>query len=227
MKILVVEDDAVAAAFIVRGLDDGRNIVAHVATGHEALDRLTRDAFDVVVLDRMIPGMDGVSVLAGARAAGVTTPMLMLTALGSIEDRVQGLDAGADDYLTKPFAMSELIARLHAIVRRRGLSPDVATVQSGRMMLHLLRRELRIDGDLVPLQPREFRLLEELVRNAGRIVSRSMLLEAVWNFHFEPQTNIVESHMSRLRTKLGLAGVRDAIETVRGAGYRLRSDEPA
>lgn len=222
MNILVVEDDAAAAAFLVRALSEGGNQVAHAATGSEALDRLTRDAFDVVVLDRMLPALDGVSVLQRARSAGISTPMLMLTALGGIEDRVSGLDAGADDYLVKPFAMSELIARLHAIQRRRGLGPDVAMLQNGRLTLDLLRRELRVDAERVALQPREFRLLEELVRNAGRVVSRTMLLEAVWNFHFEPQTNIVETHMSRLRSKLALAGVMDLIETVRGAGYRLR-----
>lgn len=224
MKILVAEDDPDTAAFLARGLADADHEVRIVLNGTEALERLRTEAFDVAVLDRMLPGIDGLAAVRQARGEGISTPALMLTALGRIEDRVDGLEAGADDYLVKPFAMSELIARLNAITRRRQQGDTATTLTAGAIVLDLLHREIRINGRLIALQPREFRLLEELVRNAGRIVTRTMLLESVWNFHFEPQTNLVETHMSHLRAKLAAGGAVSVIETVRGAGYRFVVD---
>jgi len=224
MNILIAEDDVETAAFLVRSLTELHHRIQHVETGTEALDRLKSGDFDIVVMDRMLPGLDGLSVIRQVRQEGISTPALMLTALGRIEDRVDGLEAGADDYLVKPFALSELVARLNAISRRRQVGETVTTLIAGSIVLDLLHRETRVLGRLVTLQPREFRLLEELVRNVGRTVTRSMLLERVWNFHFEPQTNLVETHMSHLRAKLAAGGAPGVIETVRGAGYRMVAD---
>jgi two-component system, OmpR family, response regulator len=226
MHILIAEDDVATAEFLSRSLTALGHEVAVAETGEIALSRAV-EPFDVVILDRMLPGMDGLAVLKAARTLGMTTPVLMLTALGQIADRVEGLSTGADDYLVKPFAIDELVARLHAIVRRHGDDEAQTRIDFGGLSLDLLQRELRCGGRLVALQPREFRILTTLVCNAGRVVTRTMLLEAVWGFHFDPQTNLVETHMSRLRTKLAVSGVRETIETVRGAGYRLKlADQP-
>jgi two-component system OmpR family response regulator len=171
--------------------------------------------------------MDGLSVLRRLRAAGIEIPVLLLTALGRIEDRVEGLEAGADDYLVKPFAFSELAARINALARRGPLSAPATRLECGPLSMDLLRREVRRDGEVVVLQPREFRLLEELLRNAERAVTRTMLLERVWGFHFDPQTNIVETHISRMRAKINEGGKPDLIETIRGVGYRMRLCEEA
>jgi two-component system OmpR family response regulator len=168
--------------------------------------------------------MDGVTVLKRLRSANVNAPVLLLTALGRIEDRVRGLEAGADDYLVKPFAFSELAARINALGRRRPLSEAPVQLEAGPVRLDLLTRQVWRDGAAVPLQPREFRLLEELMRNSDRAVTRTMLLERVWGFHFDPQTNLVETHISRLRAKLNHGGTPDVIETIRGVGYRMRGD---
>ncbi len=225
MRVLIAEDDDETATFVSRGLEELGHVPVRAARGEEVLERVCRESFDVVVLDRMLPGLDGLSLLKKARAAGCQTPMLMLTALGRIEDRVDGLEAGADDYLIKPFAMSELIARLNAILRRQGVGENPTSFSVGPLTIDLLHREVSYAGRPIPLQPRETRLLEEMMRNAGKIVTRTMLLETVWGFHFDPQTNLVETHMSRLRTKLALGGAKDVIETVRGAGYRLRGED--
>lgn len=225
MRVLIAEDDDATAAFIARGLEELGHVTARAATGGEALRLVNAVGYDVVVLDRMLPGLDGLSLLQQVRAAGCKTPMLMLTALGRIEDRVDGLEAGADDYLVKPFALTELVARLNAILRRQGTEENSTSLSVGPLAMDLLHRAVFYEGRSVPLQPRETRLLEEMMRNAGRIVTRTMLLESVWGFHFDPQTNLVETHMSRLRTKLALAGAKDIIETVRGAGYRLRVED--
>jgi two-component system OmpR family response regulator len=225
MRVLIAEDDQVTAAFIARGLEELGHVTAQALTGEEALRRVSGEVYDIVLLDRMLPGLDGLSVLQRARAAGCLTPMLMLTALGRIEDRVDGLEAGADDYLVKPFAMSELVARLNAILRRQNSGDGLTSLSAGSLTMDVLHREVRHAGRAIALQPRELRLLEELMRNAGRVVTRTMLLEAVWGFHFDPQTNLVETHMSRLRTKLALGGAKDVIETIRGAGYRLRAED--
>ncbi|UAK25921.1 response regulator transcription factor [Sphingomonas nostoxanthinifaciens] len=225
MRIFVAEDDHDTAELIGRVLVGEGHEVEVARTGEGAAVRLVCESFDVAILDRMLPGKDGMTVLAEVRGAGMPLPILMLTALGSIANRVEGLEAGADDYLTKPFAISELIARVNALQRRAAGGLGVPTrLQVGPIHMDILRREVAIGGRAVPLQPRELRLLEELMRNPGRVMTRAMLLEKVWGLHFEPQTNLVETHMSRLRSKLGFAGVKDLIETVRGSGYRLKAE---
>jgi two-component system OmpR family response regulator len=178
----------------------------------------------MIVLDRMMPKLEGLEVLRGLRAAAVTTPIILLTAKGGIADRVDGLDAGADDYLVKPFAFSELVARMNALMRRAPVSDTLTRLEVGDIVLDLLQRKVTRAGKPVPLQHREFTLLEMLMRNAGRPVTRTMFLEQVWGFHFDPQTNIVESHLSRLRAKLREGFADEPIETLRGLGYRMRSD---
>jgi len=224
MRILLAEDDAEAVAFIERGLTELGHVVAHAAGGVEALHLGATGTFDVIVLDRMLPAIEGLDVLRRLRAAGVRTPVMVLTARGGIADRVDGLDAGADDYLVKPFAMAEFVARLNALMRRPPISDVVTRLEVGDIALDILRRDVTRAGRPVHLQPREFSLLEFLMRNAGRIITRTMILEEVWGFHFDPQTNIVESHLSRLRSKLREGFADDPIETVRGAGYRCRVD---
>jgi two-component system OmpR family response regulator len=220
LRILIAEDDAELRDSLVRRLASAGHEPVAVADGHAAGEMIGR-GFDVAVLDRMLPGSDGLTVLSDARAAGIGTPILVLTALGQIADRVEGLSAGADDYLVKPFAFEELVARLHALARRAS-DPSVGWLRAGGLSIDLMHREVRFRERLIPLQPREVRLLEALVRNVDTIVTRAMLLETVWGFHFDPQTNLVETHISRLRSKLSLGGLPDAIETVRGSGYRFR-----
>jgi two-component system, OmpR family, response regulator len=223
MRLLLIEDDPDTASFISKGLAaEGHNVrVCH--TAEEGLAWAIADPFDVLVIDRMLPDMDGIAVIAEARQRGATFPVLMLTALGSIEDRVTGLHGGADDYLVKPFAMAELSARIVALARRSsGTLAELASC--GSIRIDRARREVWRSGQRIILQPREFELLDQLVRHGGRVVSRAMLLERVWQFHFDPQTNIVETHMSRLRQKLNAGFDIDAIQTVRGVGYRLRGD---
>lgn len=222
MRILIAEDDAETAGFVERGLGELGHVVLAVGDGADALHAGLSEDFDLIILDRMLPQLDGLSVLRRLRAAGVVAPALMLTALGRIEDRVDGLDAGADDYLVKPFAFSELAARLNALARRSSPANVETRLSAGGIEIDLLRREVRRDGKLIALQPREFRVLEELMRHPGEFVTRTMLLERVWDFHFDPQTKIVETHMSRLRAKLNEGGLDDPIETRRGVGYRVR-----
>lgn len=224
MRILIAEDDKHTADFIQGGLKQlGHNPIV-VENGLDALHFLSTEQIDVAVIDRMLPGLDGLSVVRRSRAAQIDLPILLLTALGRIEDRVAGLEAGADDYLVKPFAFSEFAARVSALARRRPLQPEVLHLEQGGIELDLRKRQVARDGHSILLQPREFRLLEELMREAGRVVTRTMLLERVWNYHFDPQTNIVETHISRLRSKLNEGGKQDPIETVRGVGYRFISD---
>lgn len=230
MLLLIAEDDPETAAFIMRGLDALGHRTVHAKTGREAIRLAGEMPFDIVILDRMLPEGDGLGVLkalreGGAAEGGKGPPVLMLTALGRIEDRVEGLEAGADDYLVKPFAFAELAARLNALARRGGGAEVVTRLEHGDLVMDLLKREVRRQGRPILLQPREFRLLEELVRGGDRIVTRTMLLERVWGFHFDPQTNIVETHMSRLRGKLKEGGAEDPIETVRGTGYRMRGHD--
>ncbi|MEO8454986.1 MAG: response regulator transcription factor [Sphingomicrobium sp.] len=221
MRILIAEDDRETAEFIQRGLEQlGHNPVV-AANGVDALHLLSTEQFDVAVVDRMLPGMDGLSVVRRARTAAIELPVLLLTALSRIEDRVSGLEAGADDYLVKPFAFSELAARVNALARRRPLQQELILLEQAGIEIDLLKRRVIRDGTPILLQPREFRLLEELMRESGKVVTRTMLLERVWNYHFDPQTNIVETHISRLRSKLNEGGKPDPIETVRGVGYRF------
>lgn len=225
MRILLAEDDHETAEFVARGLDELGHNVVRAATGIDALHLATTEPFDLILLDRMLPEMDGVAVIRRLRAAAIELPVLLLTALGRIEDRVEGLEAGADDYLVKPFAFSELAARINALARRGPINAPITRYECGGLSLDLLRREVTREGRTISLQPREFRLLEELIRNAERAVTRTMLLERVWGFHFDPQTNIVETHISRLRAKLNEGDKPDLIETLRGVGYRMRPCE--
>jgi two-component system OmpR family response regulator len=221
LRIVVAEDDRETGEFVQRGLEQlGHNPVV-VANGLDALHLLSTEQFDVAVIDRMLPGLDGLSVVRRVRAAGIELPVLLLTALGRIEDRVVGLEAGADDYLVKPFAFSEFAARVNALARRPPLQQEITNLERGSIRMDLRSRQVMRDGTLVLLQPREFRLLEELMRENGKIVTRTMLLERVWSYHFDPQTNIVETHISRLRSKLNEGGKPDPIETIRGVGYRF------
>ncbi|MBV9527602.1 response regulator transcription factor [Sphingomonas sp.] len=224
MRILIAEDDRDTAGFVQRGLRELGHNAQVVTSGLDAVALLISEDFDVAILDRMLPGLDGVSIVQRVRAAELDTPVLLLTALGRIEDRVDGLEAGADDYLVKPFAFSELAARINAIARRRPLHQQVTCYEHGGITLDLLKRQVFRDGRHIHLQPREFRILEELMREGGRMVTRTMLLERVWNYHFDPQTNIVDTHISRIRAKLNEGGHGDAIETIRGSGYRMASD---
>lgn len=221
MNVFLLEDDAETADFVARGLRERGHQVELSTNAVTALQRLSSASFDVVVLDRMVPGIDGLSLLKALRAAGDNTPILMLTAMSQIHDRVAGLEEGADDYLVKPFAFSELAARVMALGRRPATAEPTAVLRIADVEMNLLRREVRRGGRVVELQPREFMLLEQLMRSPGRIVTRTMLLDRVWNFGFDPKTNIVETHMSRLRSKLNEGFSRSAIRTVRGAGYMM------
>jgi two-component system OmpR family response regulator len=225
MHVLLAEDDIETAAFIEEGLIALGYTIVRAADGVTALEAATAQPFDAMILDRMLPRLEGLDVLRRLRAATVRTPVLVLTALGGIADRVDGLDAGADDYLVKPFALAELAARLNALTRRPPLADTTTRIETSGIVLDLMRREVTREGRQIHLQPRELALLEQLMRHAGRIVTRTMFLELVWGFHFDPQTNIVESHLSRLRTKLREGFGDDPIETVRGAGYRIRVDD--
>ena len=224
MNVLLLEDDKGAAAHIQRGLSELGHIVHLSTDGREAYADLCDREFDVAVIDRMVPGMDGLSLVQKLRAEGRSTPVLMLTALSLVEDRVEGLEGGADDYLGKPFAFTELVARLNALARRPQKTTDITHLRAQDIEMNLLRREVTRGGRTIDLQPREFRLLEQLLRHSDRIVTKAMLLERVWDFDFDPRTNVVETQVSRLRTKLNEGFATDAIQTVRGSGYMIRAD---
>ncbi|SLN69124.1 Transcriptional activator protein CopR [Roseivivax jejudonensis] len=222
MKLLVVEDDPTTADFIVRGLTEEGHAVDALESGKDALAQAMSQGYDVIVVDRMLPDLDGLSLVKALRAAKVPTPALFLTAMGTTEDRIEGLRAGGDDYLAKPFAFGELSARIAALARRLPLSDETETVlRAGDLEMDLVRRTVTRGGQTIDLLPREFALLEHLLRRKGRVQTRTMLLEAVWNLHFDPQTNVVETHISRLRAKVDRPFERDLIVTVRGAGYRI------
>jgi two-component system OmpR family response regulator len=223
MRILIVEDDEENAAFVRKEMADLGHRVDWAPAGYEGLSLATAGGYDAIVLDRMLPQLDGVSLVRTLRAGGVATPVLFLTHLSGIDDRVEGLDAGGDDYLVKPFAFSELLARLGALTRRRPLANEPTVLAVEDLEMDLIRRVVRRAGQTIDLQPREFKLLEYLIRAEGRIVTRMMLLEKVWDFHFDPRTNIVETHISRLRAKVDRGRTTPLIHTVRGAGYSLRA----
>jgi len=226
MKVLMIEDDQETSAYVARGLREQGHVVDLAATGRDGLFLATDGGHDVLIVDRMLPGLDGIGLVRALRGTGVKAPVLFLTALGGVGDRVRGLEAGGDDYLVKPFAFAELLARVNALARRPPLTDTPTALRAGDLEMDLLKRAVTRAGGAVELQPREFQLLEYLLRNADRVVTRTMLLEAVWDFHFDPRTNIVETHMSRLRAKLSRDGGAELIHTVRGAGYVLRTPAP-
>jgi two-component system OmpR family response regulator len=223
VRILVIEDDTDVASFIKSGLAQAGCNVDHAANGRDGLFLATTESYDALVVDRMLPGIDGLTVIRTLRASANTTPVLILSALGEVDDRVKGLKAGGDDYLVKPFAFSELLARLEALARRAhsGAEAQSTTLKVADLEMDLLRREVRRAGRPIDLQPREFQLLEFLLRHAGQVVTRTMLLEGVWDYHFDPQTNVIDVHISRLRSKIDKGFDRPLLHTVRGAGYRL------
>jgi two-component system OmpR family response regulator len=224
MKILAVEDDIPTLALLVSSLEEAGHVVEQAGNGPTGLRLARETAHDVAVIDRMLPGLDGLELVRQLRASGVQTPVLFLTTMGGISDRVDGLEAGGDDYLVKPFALAELLARINALARRPPLGRVETIFRVADVELDLVARRVTRAGHVIELQPREFSLLEFLMRNAGQLVTRRQLLESVWDFHFDPRTNIVETHMSRLRAKLNSDGGADPIETVRGSGYILHAD---
>ncbi len=225
MKVLVIEDDREAAAYLVKGLGESGYVVDRAPDGREGLFLATSGTYDALIVDRMLPGMDGLSVIGALRAAEIRTPVLILSALGAVDDRVKGLRAGGDDYLVKPFAFSELLARLEALLRRGGTPTANTKLRVEDLEMDLLARTVRRGGQIIDLLPREFRLLEYLLRHAGQVVTRTMLLENVWDYHFDPQTNVIDVHISRLRQKIDKGFPHALLQTVRGAGYVLRGQE--
>lgn len=225
-RILVVEDDDQLAQYVVKGLAEANFTVDRTSDGRDGLFLASDGAFDVIILDRMLPGMDGLAVLKALRAADIGTPVLMLSALGQTDDRVEGLTAGADDYLGKPFAFTELLARVQALMRRSVGGPVQQTpvLRCADLELDRLARQVRRGKRKIAMQPREFRLLEYLMLHEGEVVTRTMLLEAVWDYHFDPGTNVVDVHISRLRRKIDDDEPQPLLHTVRGAGYRLSAD---
>ena len=221
MRILVIEDDLTAARFVTKGLQESGYVVDHAADGQTGLDLALSASYEVMVVDRMLPGPNGLSVVQEVRENNISTPVLFLSALGDVEDRVDGLRAGGDDYLVKPFAMSELLARIEALMRRGKVSSEVTQLIVGDLEMDILARKVIRQGKRVYLHPREFKLLEYLMRHAGQLVTRTMLLENVWEYHFDPQTNVIDVHISRLRQKIDKPFDSSILQTVRGAGYKL------
>lgn len=225
MHILVIEDDREAANWLLKGLREAGHVADHAATGPEGLEMAREGDYDVLIVDRMLPGMDGLSIVRQLREEGNQTPALFLSALGEVEDKVEGLRAGGDDYLAKPYSFSELLARVEVLGRRKTAEPVQTRLRVGDMEMDLLKRRVTRAGQEILLQPREFKLLEYLMRNAGNVVTRTMLLENVWNYHFDPQTNVIDVHISRLRAKIDKGFDKPMLHTVRGAGYVLKAPE--
>jgi two-component system, OmpR family, response regulator len=225
MRILLVEDDVKIASFIMKGLRAAGYAVDHASDGEEGLDLALTEPYDAAVIDIMLPKRDGLSLLKQLREKKINTPVLILSAKDSVDDRVKGLETGADDYLTKPFAFSELLARVQALIRRGSGIPDPTRLTVGTLSVNLLTREVARDGKNIVLQPLEFSLLEYLMRHAGRIVSKTMIMEHVWDYHFDPQTNVVEARISRLRDKIDEGFQKKLIHTVRGVGYVLKETQ--
>ena len=226
MRALIVEDDADVAAYLAKGLKEQGYTVDEARDGKNGLFLANSEDYDVMILDRMLPELDGLAIVKSVRAAGKTTPILILSALGDVDDRVEGLRAGGDDYLVKPFAFSELLARLDALLRRGQQAATAETVvRVADLELDRLSRVVTRQGTTIDLQPREYRLLEYLMRNAGQVVTRTMLLEQVWDYYFDPQTNVIDVHISRLRGKIDKGFDKPLLHTVRGAGYVIREPE--
>ncbi len=224
MRVLVIEDDLEAARYLAKGLREGGHVVDHAEDGPRGLGLALSGPYDVLIVDRMLPGMDGLTIVEALRKGGSRTPVLILSARGGVEDRVDGLRAGGDDYLTKPFSFAELLARIEALVRRSQPAAVQTRLRVADLEMDLLGRTVTRGGRAIELKPREFRILEYLMRHAGQVVTRTMLLESVWDYRFDPQTNVIDVHVSRLRQKIDGETERPLLQTVRGAGYRLRAD---
>ncbi len=225
MRVLVIEDDKDVAAYLVKGLHECDHVVDHAADGKDGLLLAASESYDIMIIDRMLPSMDGLTIIKTVRATGNQTPILILSALGDVDDRVEGLRGGGDDYLTKPFSFTELLARMDALLRRGSSQAEqVTSLSVADLDMDLLARTVKRGAQKIDLQPREFRLLEYLMRHAGQVVTRTMLLEQVWDYHFDPQTNVIDVHISRLRSKIDKDFEKPLLQTVRGAGYILSED---
>jgi two-component system OmpR family response regulator len=223
MRILVIEDDREAATWLLKGLSESGHVADLAADGEQGLALAREKVHDVLIVDRMLPRIDGLTIIKTLRNEGVTAPVLILSALGDVDERVKGLRAGGDDYLAKPYAFSELLARIEGLSRRRHQEPQQTRLKAADLEMDLLARTVTRSGRPILLQPREFKLLEYLMRNAGHVVTRTMLLENVWDYHFDPQTNVIDVHVSRLRAKIDKGFDEPILQTVRGAGYMLRA----
>lgn len=224
MRVLVIEDDLEAAAYLTKAFREAGIACEHAGDGESGLFMASENEYDVLVVDRMLPRRDGLSVISALRARGINTPVLILSALGQVDDRVTGLRAGGDDYLPKPYAFSELLARVEVLGRRKGAPDQDVLYKVGDLELDRLSHEVRRAGREITLQPREYRLLEYLMKNAGQVVTRTMLLENVWDYHFDPQTNVIDVHVSRLRSKIEKDFDKPLLKTIRGSGYMIKHD---
>lgn len=224
MRVLVVEDDREAASWLLKGLKEAGHIVDLASDGETGLALAREGVHDAIIMDRMLPRMDGLTAIETLRDENILTPVLILSALDDVDDKVSGLRSGGDDYLGKPYAFSELLARLEGLHRRRASEPPLTRLKVADLEMDLLARTVHRAGKTILLQPREFKLLEYLMRNAGRVVTRTMLLENVWDYHFDPQTNVIDVHISRLRSKIDKDFDQALLQTVRGAGYSIRAD---
>lgn len=226
MKVLLVEDNELVANFVKKGMEEAGHAIDHAADGRDGMARATGGTYDAIIMDRMLPGgIDGLGILTALRQSGSKTPVMILSALSEVDERIRGLKSGADDYLVKPFAFGELLARLDALLRRAQESQVATTLSLADLRMDVLSRKVTRAGRAVNLQPREFKLLEYLLRHANQVVTRTMLLENVWNFHFDPQTNVIDVHVSKLRQKLDAGAERPLLRTIRNAGYMLTADE--
>lgn len=225
MRVLIIEDDESTASYIHKGLQEAGHTADIAVQGDEGLTLATNEQYQALIVDRMLPVMDGLTVISTLRSQNNHTPALILSALGDVDDRVEGLKVGGDDYLTKPFAFSELLARLEALARRTAAEAQETTLVAGDLVMNLLSREVKRGDTVIDLQPREFRLLEYLMRHSNQVVTRTMLLENVWDYNFDPQTNVIDVHISRLRGKIDKTFDTQLLNTVRGAGYILRATE--
>jgi two-component system OmpR family response regulator len=223
MRLLLVEDDQKTADYVRKGMLEAGHVCDAIGDGRDGLFQASRQPYDVVVVDRMLPGLDGLALVRSLRAARIGTPVLFLTSIGGVDDRVEGLEAGGDDYLVKPFAFSELMARVNALARRPPVQEQKTILKVADLELDLIRREARRAGQIIDLQPREFMLLEVLMRGEGRVLTRTMLLERVWDFHFDPKTSVVETHISRLRAKIDKPFQSGLLHTIRNTGYSLHA----
>jgi two-component system OmpR family response regulator len=223
MRILVVEDDRDAASWLIKGLTEAGHVADHAADGENALSMAREKLHDILIVDRMLPKLDGITLIRRLREEGIRAPVLILSALGDVDEKVKGLRAGSDDYLAKPYSFAELLARVEGLARRSSAEPQQTKLTVLDLEMNLLARTVTRAGKPIVLQPREFKLLEYLMRNAGHVVTRTMLLENVWDYHFDPQTNVIDVHISRLRTKIDKGFPEPMLQTVRGAGYMIRA----